>query len=52
MSSVFHVTSCALLWETVKLWSSLHQLPLRILELEDTYVDTLTLVNKLNKMNA
>ena len=29
---------------------SLHQLFLRILELEDTYVDTPTLVNKLSKM--
>ena len=31
---------------------SLHQLFLRILELEDTYVDTPTLVNKLSKMNV
>ena len=31
---------------------SLHQLLLRILELEDTYVDTPTLVNKLSKMNV
>ena len=31
---------------------SLHQLLLRILELEDTYVDTPTLVNKLRKMNV
>ena len=29
-----------------------HQLLLRILELEDTYVDTPTLVNKLSKMNV
>ena len=31
---------------------SLYQLLLRVLELEDTYVDTPTLVNKLSKMNA
>ena len=31
---------------------SLHVLFLHILELEDTYVDTPTLVNKLSKMNA
>ena len=31
---------------------SLHQLFLRILELEDTYVDTPTLVHKLSKMNV
>ena len=31
---------------------SLHQLFLRILELEDTYVDTPSLVNKLSKMNV
>ena len=31
---------------------SLHQLLLRILELEDTYVDTPTLVNKLSKVNV
>ena len=30
----------------------LHQLLLRILELEDTYVETPTLVNKLSKMNV
>ena len=33
-----------------KFEDSLHQLILRILELEDTYVDTPTLVNKLSKL--
>ena len=35
-----------------KFKDSLHQLLLRILELEDTYVDTPTLVNTLSKMNV
>ena len=35
-----------------KFKDSLHQLLLHILELEDTYVDTPTLVNKLSKMNV
>ena len=35
-----------------KFKDSLHQLRLRILELEDTYVDTPTLVNKLSKLTV
>ena len=53
-------TFCARIWSSIpqsvqvllkhKFKASLHQLLLHILELEDTYVDTPSIINKLSKM--